>query len=557
MLTTVELLSPARNAEIGRAAITHGADAVYIGAERFGARAEAGNSVADIGGLAAFAHRYGARVYVTVNTLFRTDDELEQARRLVWQLSEAGVDAIIVQDTRLAFADLPPIELHASTQADIRTPERVAELRRMGFSQVVLARELTTQEIGTIARTTDCVVECFVHGALCVCYSGRCYMSEAVTGRSANRGECAQMCRLPYDLVDDHDRVLLRNKYLLSLKDFDASAHLAEMIDAGVRSFKIEGRLKDINYVKNITARYRSLLDNLLETKGLAPASLGRTELNFRPDVRRTFYRGGTDYFLSGNRPDALCTMITSKAMGEPVANAAALVNGDGVCWQDKATGELRGMNIDGRRLPPRGVQLYRNNDIEFERALARPDSAVRRIDIYITVDETDTGYRLTAQPFGVSVEVTDEHQTARNAAQAGAAWAEQLGRLGDTEFRLAAPPELHTAEPRFVPVSRLAQWRRAIVEELRRHIAANIRHTPHAAPMPDARPDTPPTDIPHELMRCRYCIRHEIGQCLKQREAYRGSLTLRNSAGRRFTLGFDCRRCEMTITQDAENNQQ
>lgn len=544
---SVELLSPARNRATGLAAISHGADAVYIGAERFGARAEAGNSIEDIELLAGYAHRYRARVYVTVNTLFRTDDELEEARRLIYRLYEAGVDAVIVQDTRLCFIDLPPIDLHASTQADIRTPERVAELRAMGMSQVVLARELSVEEIGRIARSTDCVVETFVHGALCVSYSGRCYMSEAVTGRSANRGECTQMCRLPYDLTDREGRVVIRNRHLLSLKDFDASLHLAELLDAGVRSFKIEGRLKDINYVKNITAYYRKKLDMLLVDRGLRPSSLGRTTFSFEPDPRRTFYRGGTDYFLSGLRPEHLATMITGKAIGEPVDNPALLRNGDGICWQDTRTGELRGMNIDGRKALPKGVKLFRNNDIEFERILSRENTASRKIELAISVSETDTGFSFAVEPFGVRMEVAAEKQTARNEQQALATWTEQLSRLGDTEFCTVRPPVLNFEQVSFVPVSKLAEWRRELIAEVRQSI--KIERTVRRPAEPDAHPDIYPAAVPRELMRCRYCIRHEIGQCLKQRDAIPGPLYLSTSAGRRFLLGFDCRLCEMTVT--------
>ena len=259
----IELLAPARTADIGIAAINCGADAVYIGAERFGARAAAGNSVQDIARLTAYAHRVRARVFVTVNTLL-TDGELQQAEALIWQLYEAGVDAVIVQDTRITTLNLPPIELHASTQCDIRTLDRVKELEQMGFSQVVLARELTIDEIANVAKNTSCVVETFVHGALCVSYSGRCFMSEKVCGRSANRGECAQMCRLPYDLIDQDGNVVVKNKYLLSLKDFNASEHLEELMNAGVRSFKIEGRLKDEAYVKNVVGYYRHRIDAIL-----------------------------------------------------------------------------------------------------------------------------------------------------------------------------------------------------------------------------------------------------------------------------------------------------
>lgn len=542
----VELLAPARNAEIGRVAIDSGADAVYIGAERFGARAAAGNSVEDIAGLTEYAHRYGARVYVTVNTLL-TDDELVEAGRLICELHGVGVDAFIVQDVRILGLDLPDdIEFHASTQCDIRTVKRVKELERMGFSQMVLARELSVDEIGEICRNTDSTIETFVHGALCVSYSGRCYLSERVCGRSANRGECAQMCRLPYDLIDEDGRVLQRGKHLLSLKDFDASGRIGDLLDAGVRSFKIEGRLKDMNYVKNITGYYRQVIDKAISERNLTRSSFGETELGFVPDVRRTFYRGGTEYFLGGKRERGLCTMVTGKAMGEMITDRRELRNGDGVCWVTK-DGELKGCQIDGcEKLPEKGVKLYRNNDIEFERVLAKANPR-RKIGLEIEIAEVETGFRIMERQFQTEFSVEYNHEEGKNGEKVIQAWHEQFSRLGETEFK-AGEIEMKFSKPWFVPASVMASWRREMVEKVRKAVGEKMCRKRAGKRMTDNGTADAVRVFPEESMRCRYCIRYELGMCLKERNSYRGKLWIRNSSGRTFELGFDCSKCEMKV---------
>jgi len=321
----LELLAPARDADIGIEAVNHGADAVYIGGPGFGARDKASNEVADIERLARHAHRYGARIFVTLNTILR-DDELEPARRLAWQLHEAGADALIVQDMGLAMLDLPPIQLHASTQTDIRTPAKARFLQDTGFSQMVLARELDLRQIRAIAaEVQDAVLEFFVHGALCVAYSGQCFISHAHTGRSANRGSCSQECRLPYTVTDAQGRVIAHDKHVLSLKDNDQGANLEALVDVGIRSFKIEGRYKDMATVKNVTAHYRQLCDALLERRPeLAAASSGRCRYTFQPDPGRAYHRGGTDYFVNGRRPPELGDIgafDTPKHAGVPVGH--------------------------------------------------------------------------------------------------------------------------------------------------------------------------------------------------------------------------------------------
>ncbi len=302
----LELLAPAKTAAIGREAVRHGADAVYIGGPAFGARHNADNPVAEIAALVAYAHRFQARIYVTLNTILH-DDELEPARRLIGELWDAGVDALIVQDFGLLELDLPPIDLHASTQCDIRTPEKAAFLAQVGFSQIVLARELSIPQVAAIrtAVPADTALEYFVHGALCVAFSGQCYISHAQTGRSANRGDCSQACRLPYTLEDQQGRVVAFDKHLLSLKDNNQGGNLRALIAAGVQSFKIEGRYKDADYVKNITGHYRRVLDEIIESDpDLGRASSGQTRLLFDPNPDKTFHRGATDYFATGRQAD-------------------------------------------------------------------------------------------------------------------------------------------------------------------------------------------------------------------------------------------------------------
>jgi putative protease len=369
----LELLAPARDADIGIEAVNHGADAVYIGGPGFGARDKAANTVANIERLARHAHRFGARIFVTVNTILR-DDELEPARRLAWQLHVAGADALIIQDMGLLELDLPPIQLHASTQCDIRTPEKARFLQDAGFSQMVLARELDLRQIGAIVRQVDrAVVEFFIHGALCVAYSGQCFISHAHTGRSANRGNCSQECRLPYTVTDAQGRVIAHDKHVLSLKDNDQSDNLADLVDAGIRSFKIEGRYKDMGYVKNVTAHYRQRFDALLEQRAggrtggpLRAASSGRTRHFFTPDPARNFNRGATDYFVQGRHAldDGLDigAFDTPKHAGLPLGHVAkvaadhielqlddpteAVHNGDALTWVD-LQGELQGVPVN------------------------------------------------------------------------------------------------------------------------------------------------------------------------------------------------------------------
>ncbi|MDD5248237.1 MAG: U32 family peptidase [Rhodocyclaceae bacterium] len=604
MTERLELLAPAKNLAFGIAAIDHGADAVYIGGPAFGARAAAGNAVADIERLAAHAHRYGARVLVALNTILR-DDELDAARRIAWQVHEAGADALIVQDMGLLELDLPPLQLHASTQTDNRTPEKVRFLEQVGFSQIVLARELSLPEIRAIAAQTAATLEFFVHGALCVSYSGQCTISHALTGRSANRGECAQMCRLPYTLADGAGHIVARDKHLLSLKDNDQGANLRALIAAGIRSFKIEGRLKDLAYVKNVTAYYRRLLDAIIAA---APqyraASSGRCSFLFEPRPEKTFNRGATDYFVNDRQAD-IAAFDTPKFAGEPVGDVTAigrnwfevagdtpLHNGDGLSYFDDAQ-ELVGLRInraDGRRLfvaavPANlavGTRLYRNRDQEFERLLEK-DSATRRVGIRLRLAETPDGFVLhVGDEDGNAVAVALPHakEPAQNPERAAATLRENLAKLGTTMFEAAAV-ELELTQPWFLPASSINALRREAVAQLEAARAAAYRRPPRAAAA------EPPAPYPQDeltylgnvfnrqarafyarhgvtliadayecngeagevsLMITKHCLRYSFELCPKQVKGIRPEPMTLINGNEKLTLRFDCKRCEMHV---------
>ncbi|MDD5240445.1 MAG: U32 family peptidase [Sulfuricella sp.] len=506
---SLELLAPARTAEIGREAILHGADAVYIGGPSFGARHNAGNPVGEIAKLVEFAHRYHARIYVTLNTMLH-DAELETARNMAYQFYDAGVDALIVQDMGLLELDLPPLELHASTQCDIRTPEKARFLADVGFSQIVLARELTIPEIAAVraAVPAETVIEHFIHGALCVAFSGQCYISHAQTGRSANRGDCSQACRLPYTLQDGEGRVVAFDKHLLSMKDNNQSANLGALIDAGVRSFKIEGRYKEAPYVKNITGHYRLLLDEILAQRPeLARASSGHTRLLFTPNADKTFHRGATDYFSNGRQSD-IGAFDTPAFVGIPIGTVTSvgqdwfeletnepLANGDGFTylykrevvgvqanraervagakwriWPNEPVAALQGLRP--------GTSVSRNRDHAWDQALTKP-SAERRIGVRASFAERAAGYALTLEDEdGVSAtaSVSFDRQPAQNPGKAEAALREQLDRFGNTDFELRELA-VNWSQPWFVPASLANKLRRdavALLEAAR--LAAYVR---------------------------------------------------------------------------------
>lgn len=527
MPATLELLAPARNAEIGIEAVKHGADAVYIGGPEFGARHGAGNGVADIERLAAYAHRFHAKLFITLNTIIR-DEEIEDARRLAWQMYEAGADALIVQDMGLLELDLPPLQLHASTQCDIRTPAKAKFLADAGFSQMVLARELSLPEIAAIrskvgAGNTAPILEFFIHGALCVAFSGQCYISHAHTGRSANRGECSQACRLPYNLEDAQGRIVAFDKHLLSMKDNDQSANLRALADAGIRSFKIEGRLKDMAYVKNATAHYRQLLDRIIENapERYAHASSGRCTYSFTPRPEKSFNRGATDYFVNGRQPD-IGAFDAPGFAGAASGSVTRLgpdwfeldsneefANGDGVSYLGrgrKITGlrinvaERRGrhwrlypnaMPEDAESLKP-GTEIHRNRDQAFERLLEK-DSAERRIALTLDLGETADGFRLTARDEdGTSAGATVVHakEAAKNPPRAFSALAEGLGKLGTTDFH-AREVNVKLAEAWFLPAATINALRREAIDAL---TAARETTRPR---LPRAQPVEPPVPYP------------------------------------------------------------
>lgn len=507
-MRTLELLAPAKNLECGIAAISHGADAVYIGADHFGARASAGNSVADIHALCDFAHLFGAKVYVTVNTIIY-EDELSATQELITRLAEVGVDALLVQDMstlamrRVALAKVGRVPLlHASTQMDNRTAEKVAWLRDLGFTRAVLARELSVDEIKAIHEAVPEVeLEVFVHGALCVSYSGQCYASQCLFGRSANRGECAQVCRMSYDLVDADGRVVVKDRYLLSMKDMCQVDHLEQLADAGASSFKIEGRLKDADYVKNVVAAYSQRLNEIIKRRGgdYRRASWGRVDYAFQPDLAKTFNRGYTDYFLRG-RQHGLPTMFTPKAFGEfvgtvkdlrgdsfRVSGMAAFANGDGLCFvKDQADGSARQgellegfrvNRVEGNRLFPfhmprglrRGMSLYRNNDVAFGKALAG-ETARRVVPVSMEFGATPDGFRLAmtvdtgeGSTLEWAVATTFEHQQANRPQEDNIR--KQLSKLGGTIFEQKGLTIDQDAKGLFIPSSVLAQLRRDAVE--------------------------------------------------------------------------------------------
>ncbi len=607
----LELLSPAKNADFGIEAINHGADAVYIGGPAYGARAKAPNTVEGIARLVTHAHRFNAEVFVALNTIFH-DNELEGAREIVYQLYDAGVDALIVQDMGLLEMDLPPIQLHASTQTDIRKVEKAKFLDQVGFSQIVLARELDLKTIQQIADATTCNLEFFVHGALCVAFSGQCFISHAHTGRSANRGECSQECRLPYRLEDAQGRVIGNDKHYLSMKDNDQSANLRALIGAGISSFKIEGRYKDLPYVKNATAHYRQLLDEiLLDMPEYAKTSSGITTFSFTPQPEKTFNRSATDYFVNG-RQDDIGAFDTPKFSGEEVGKVTKVAkdafevdsqielhNGDGLCFFDVHK-ELVGMRIntvEGKRLTPnempedmrRGMTLYRNRDHAFMRLLEK-DSATRKIPVDIHFYETPDGFALSVMDSdGLSATALCQlgKQPAQQAEKAEASLRENLAKLGSTDFVVNAI-SFELSQAWFVPVSSINALRRDAIEQL-----AQVRMASYQRPEKRL-PANPPAIYPEDtlsylanvynkkarafyekhgvkmiaaayeanqeldevpLMITQHCLRFSHGMCPKEAKGVigvQGTVTAEPmtliNGNDKFTLRFDCKPCEMYV---------
>ena len=589
-MTPLELLAPAKNLACGIAAIDHGADAVYIGAPKFGARAAVGNSIDDIRQLCEYAHQFDAKIYVTLNTIVY-DDELEQVRSLIDELAAISVDAVLVQDMGLLqFMDGKPFEIHASTQTDNRTADKVRWLKQLGFSRAVLARELSAEEIAEIHREVpDIELEVFVHGALCVSYSGICYASQHCFQRSANRGECAQFCRMRFSLVDAEGTEVEHERYLLSLKDMNQSDNLEKLIEAGAVSFKIEGRLKDVAYVKNVTAAYSERLNAFIRKHPdeYCRASKGRCEYTFTPNLNRTFNRGYTTYFVNGRQPD-IASFDTPKAVGEfvgrvkeirndsfNVAGTASFANGDGLCFlnSDRQFEGFRANRVAGNRIFPfkmpaglrPGMALYRNNDQEFERILSKP-SATRKIAISIALRAVDDGFELSAN--GVTVHFDAEHQLAQKSPRENIV--RQLSKLGDTIYECAevqVPDDFNF----FIPNSQLSDMRRQLIDamgqakrdvkqarvgknpgvkelsyqnNISNHQSAAFYGTNELSAYELKGGDGP-------IMQCRHCLRYSLGYCVKRggkRPTWREPLSLVLGDGRRFRLEFDCQHCQMNV---------
>ena len=600
----IELLAPAKDYETGIAAINHGADAVYIGAARFGARQAAGNSVEDIARLVDYAHIFGVKVYVTLNTIIY-DEEVPQVEQLVKELYDAGVDALIVQDMGLPGMDIPPIPLHASTQMDNRTVGKVKFLSAIGFPRVVLARELTLEQIKEIhAAVPQTELEVFVHGALCVSYSGQCYASQHCYGRSANRGACAQFCRLEFDLQDADGRVIDSGRHLLSLKDMNRSASIEEMLDAGVTSFKIEGRLKDASYVKNITAYYRERLDAVFaRRKEYARASQGKSTPQFVPSPEKSFNRGFTDYMLHGSK-DGITSFESPKSKGQYIGrvkfvsrNYFTVVggefnNGDGACFVGQ-NGKLQGFRInkvEGNRIYPQtmpriesGDELYRNYDCDFERQLSRPDSP-RRIAVSLRFSDSAFGFCLQAtDESGVEhcIEMPFKKEVARSSQRDNIIT--QLGKWGNTPFEVTAV-DVELSDDWFVPSSLLSEMRRTLCEHILKNRRAAVERIDMRLKETDAAYVTTALDYKgnvsnsyarkfynrHKVtdvqpafelegkegatvMFCKHCIKYSFGWCSKSGKPspYKEPFYIVSGDGRKFRLAFDCKECLMKVVAD------
>ncbi|MBD5268921.1 MAG: U32 family peptidase [Bacteroides sp.] len=602
----IELLAPAANAEIAIEAIRHGADAVYIGPPSHGARKAASNSLEDIRRVVEFAHPFGARVYATVNTIIY-EDELKAVEQLVRDLYIIGVDALIVQDMGMLRLDLPPIALHASTQCDTRTPAKARFLQDVGFSQIVLARELTLNEIKEIHSAVDVPLECFVHGALCVSYSGRCHASQCVKGRSANRGACAQICRLPFTLKDADGKIITRNRHLLSLKDFNLSDRLESLMLAGVSSFKIEGRLKDASYVKNTVAYYRKGIDEVIARfpDKFRRSSAGESSFTFNPDLSKSFNRGFTRYFLDDRRPKNISSPLTPKSMGEVIKDVNQLHNGDGISFfNDK--NEYEGVMVNGvkgNRIVsnrpvriPQGATLHRTLDVQWQKLLSRP-SAERKLRLDVTLTDTLLS-GVDERGVAASVALNADIQEAKNPGNLRITF----DKFGNTiyclrDFKVA----IDNFKSPFIPASQLADARRRLIEALGVAGRATYhydrrRKEDKSAVFPTASLDyqdnvanskaesfyrehgvteiTPAMEVEKEskvsksvslkskikseglrsVMTTRHCILREMGKCLKETpQSKRGfKLPLRiESSDADFQLSFDCNNCEMHLLHE------
>ncbi|MBS3944623.1 MAG: U32 family peptidase [Melioribacter sp.] len=606
----LELLSPAKDLETGIAAINCGADAVYIGAPQYGARAAAGNSLEDIRKLIEYAHKYWAKVYVTVNTIIY-DDELEDVRNLITKLYDMKVDAVIFQDMALLEMELPPVQLFASTQTHNYEVERIKFLDNVGIKRIILARELTSDEIKKIKNEVNAELEFFVHGALCVSLSGQCYMSEELTGRSANRGECAQNCRLPYSLVDASGKVMIENKHLLSLRDLNLSEYLNDLVDAGITSFKIEGRLKDVSYVKNITSFYRQQIDDIIRNNNnYTRASSGYSIIPFEPDPERTFNRGYTTYFFN-DRTDHVSSHDSPKSTGKYLGKVIEvnkkgfvigtndkISNGDGLCYYNNK-GELVGMyvnRIEGKAvytdelngIKP-GTKIYRNYDHSFEKLLER--ECKRKIKTEITIEDIENGLKVTAKDedgVAVSEDFELQKEIATNPERATETIKKQFAKSGDTIFEIDMVKVIFD-KPLFIQISSINEMRRKILQKLEgerfeKYKIENPqknteqRTTNSELKVPDGNLDykfnitnklsekfyrehgaleiEPGYELQKNhsgktVMTCKYCIKDELGLCPFDTDRKVDEPLFLVNESRKYRLHFNCKDCLMEIVVD------
>lgn len=606
----LELLAPAKNAEIGIAAITHGADAVYIAANQFGAREKAGNSLPDIETLVNFAHQFNARVYVTVNTII-FDDELELVERLIFDLYRIKVDAIIVQDFSILNMKIPPIAIHASTQMHNVSAEKIRFLESYGVNRVVLPREFMLTEISDFRQKISCEIETFIHGALCVCYSGQCYLSQAITERSANRGACAQPCRSAYSLVDEDGNYLIKNKHLLSLKDLNLSAHIGELIEAGATSFKIEGRLKDITYVKNVTAYYSQIINQYIEKHpNYKRQSNGSCSYSFTPDPERSFNRGFTTHFIKG-RQKGLSSMETQKSIGKAlgiVTNSKnghikidtnqIIHNGDGLCYFDGSG--LKGFLVNNicngeitlstnQEVPQKGTLIYRNSDFAFEKAL-NSNSANRTIAVQVKIEQNDSNLVFSAideNTYKAQVIIPNNFLPAQNTQSSILNIQKQLCKTGNTIFTVSKVDLSEFLQPVFIPISTINTIRRQLLNNLLlarnsgyqtilrnmqcQHIPFPINEVNYKGNIsnrisrqmlestgthvlePAFEVKYPKSKV--ELMTSRYCIKYELNMCPNKQNAKPTKQLYLEDNNHSYKLNFDCKNCQMELLLDNDNN--
>jgi 23S rRNA 5-hydroxycytidine C2501 synthase len=605
-LRKIELLSPARDLECGIAAIDHGADAVYIGAAKYGARAEASNSIADIKQLVNYAHLFSARVYLTINTIL-FENEIEDAVKLAWDGYHSGVDALIIQDMGLLECNLPPLPLHASTQTNNRTAEKAVFLEKVGFSQIVLARELNLTQIEDIHKQCGASLEFFIHGALCTCYSGQCYLSYNATGRSGNRGECAQMCRHKYSLYDSNGKLVLNNKYLLSLKDLNLTDKIEDLINAGISSFKIEGRLKDPEYVKNITSHYRRKLDEVISKRtDMERSSIGISIINFEPRPEKTFNRFFSTYFINVKKNQKIANIQSPKSVGDKMGiviekgdgwlvidTAESLTNGDGLCFFDK-TGDLHGFRankVEGKKIYtmhgisiPKDTKIYRNKDIQFEDLLGKSTSC-RKIDVNLKLSETKNGIclRITDEQ-GVSSEVIreTEKQAAKDPDKQANLIKQQLSKLGESIYT-PGKIDISFSSPLFIPSKVLNEIRRDAILSLNQKRLVSYRreerktepnsfpyfnktatyrenisnskaenfYRRHGVKELEKAFELQPKISGQLLMTTKYCVRNELELCLSKKRSnqvmFAEPLFLEDNTGK-YRVEFDCKECQMNI---------